>query len=340
MKYEQPGKEVFDDSYTYAPYKIVIGINGAAYVISRGCLDGILEFDVEGNFVRFFGAPKVQLSLGDYVNIYWRKIYRSFGGSDVDEIFVTYVPTEFENLDIDEKGFIFSTVIANEASTNEASKLNFTGSNTLNPTSKSTKKINDNLSSNYGDLQTLPNADNNFVDIVVDDNGFFSLLDKKLSKIFEYDAEGNLVFVYGGKGQQMGTLEDPSAMAKLGDKTIVIDQTTCAITVYKLSDYGSILHEVLKYNATFDLAHVGIGKVYYADGKNKEAMEEFRLANDRENYSKAFALYREDVIKENFNFIAILLIVLIVAFFVWSKIIKKILIRRKEENEDGGEIDG
>ena len=167
------------------------------------------------------------------------------------------------------------------------------------------------------------------------------------------------MFVYGGKGQQMGTLEDPSAMAKLGDKTIVIDQTTCAITVYKLSDYGSILHEaiglynkglyseagdmwleVLKYNANFDLAHVGIGKVYYADGKNKEAMEEFRLANDRENYSKAFALYREDVIKENFNFIAILLIVLIVAFFVWSKIIKKILIRRKEENEDGGEIDG
>ena len=57
MKYEQPGDDVFDESYTYQPFKVVIGINGAAYVISKGCLDGILEFDVEGNFVRFFGAP-------------------------------------------------------------------------------------------------------------------------------------------------------------------------------------------------------------------------------------------------------------------------------------------
>lgn len=359
QKFEQPGKEVFDESYTYAPYKIVIGINGAAYVISKGCLDGILEFNTSGEFVRFFGAPKVQLSFSDYVTIYWRKIYRSFGGSDVDEMFVTYVPTEFENIDIDDKGFIFSTVIANESSTNEASKLNFTGSNTLNPISKSTKKISDDLSSNYGDLQTVgKDLDNNFVDIVVDDDGFFSLLDKKLSKIFEYDAEGNLIFVYGGKGQQIGTLEAPSAMAKLGDKTIVVDQTTCAITVYKLSDYGSVLHEavgyynkglylqaekqwkeVLRYNANSDLAHVGIGKVYYSNGDYNMAMEEFRLANDRENYSKAFALYREEVLKDNFNLIAIAIIVLIVVMFVGKKF-GKYIINAIKERKNGGEIDG
>ncbi len=359
MKYEQPGDDVFDESYTYSPYKIVIGINGSAYVISRGCLDGILEFDIEGNFVRFFGAPKVQLSLGDYVEIYWRKIYRSFGGSGVDDIFVTFVPTEFENIDIDEKGFIFSTVIASESSVDEASKLNFTGSNTLNPTSKSTKKVSDSLSKNYGDLQTLgPNNDNNFVDIVVDDNGFFSLLDKKLSKIFEYDAEGNLVFVYGGDGQQVGTLEDPSAMAKLGDRTLVIDQTTCAITVYKLSDYGEALHdavkdynkglyeqagpkweEVLLYNANSDLAHVGIGKVYYLNGEYKAAMEEFRLANDRENYSKSYALHRENVIKSNFTLIAWVLVVIIVVFFVWNRFGKKLIAAIKEK-KNGGDING
>ncbi len=183
MKYEQPGDDVFDESYTYQPFKVVIGINGAAYVISKGCLDGILEFDVEGNFVRFFGAPKVQLSVGDYLLMYWRKIFRAFGGSDVDENFVTFVPTEFENVDIDEHGFIFSTVIASESSVDEVSKLNFTGSNVLSPTTKSTKKISDSLSRNYGDLETLgKDNDNNFVDIVVDDDGFFSVLDSKLSK--------------------------------------------------------------------------------------------------------------------------------------------------------------
>ena len=358
MKYEQPGKDVFDESYTYQPYKIAIGINGAAYVISRGCLDGILEFDTSGNFVRFFGAPRVQLSVGDYFQIYWRQIYRAIGGSDVDNIFVTYVPTEFENLQIDDDGFIFTTVIANESSIDEVSKLNFTGANVLSPTTKSTKKVSDRLSKNYGDLQTVPNLDNNFVDIIVDEDGFFSVLDTQLCKIFEYDAEGNLVFVYGGEGQQVGTMQQPSAMTKLGDKTIVIDKTICGIIVYDLSDYGRSLHEavvlynqglyneaeplwreVLLYNANSDLAHVGIGKVCYMNGEYADAMNEFKLANDRENYSRSYELYRKEMLRDNFGLIATLLVVIVILAFVWRQFGSKIIAKIKEKKE-GGAING
>ncbi len=355
MKYEQPGDDVFDESYTYQPFKVVIGINGAAYVISKGCLDGILEFDVEGNFVRFFGAPKVQLSVGDYLLMYWRKIFRAFGGSDVDENFVTFVPTEFENVDIDEHGFIFSTVIASESSVDEGSKLNFTGSNVLSPTTKSTKKISDSLSRNYGDLETLgKDNDNNFVDIVVDDDGFFSVLDSKLSKIFEYDAEGNLVFVYGGAGQQAGTMIQGSAMAKLGTKTLITDKIGCSITVYRLSDYGQYLHdavvlynkglysdaeplwrEVLRYNANSDIAHVGIGKVYYMNGQYKEAMNEFKLANDRENYSRSYELYRKDYIRSNFGLFMTVILILIILIVLWRFFGKKIINSIKGKKEGG-----
>lgn len=357
MKYEQPGDEVFDESYTYQPYKIVIGINGAAYVISRGCLDGILEFDTSGEFVRFFGAPKVQLSVGDYIGIYWRKIYRAFGGADVDKIFVTFVPTEFENIDIDDNGFIFSTVIASEASTDEVSKLNFTGSNVLSPTTKSTKKVSDKLSKNYGDLETLSkDIDNNFVDIVVDNDGFFSVLDTKLSKIFEYDAEGNLVFVYGGSGQQVGTMVQASSMAKLGKKTLIVDKTLCGITVYDLSDYGKTLHdavvlynkglyneaeplwrEVLRYNANSDIAHVGIGKVSYMNGQYKEAMAEFKLANDRENYSRSYELYRKEYIREHFGVFMTVIAVLIVLIILWRFFGKKITHNIKAKKEGGAQ---
>ncbi len=358
MKYEQPGDDIFDESYTYQPFKIAIGINGSAYVISRGCLDGILEFNTKGDFVRFFGAPRIQLSVGDYVEIYWRQIYRSLFGAKIDDVFVTYVPTEFENLEIDKNGFMFTNVIANESSTNEVSKLNFTGANVLSPTTKSTKKVSDALSSNYGDLQIIPTKDNNFVDIVVDDDGFFSVLDTNLSKIFEYDAEGNLVFVYGGEGQQVGTLEQASAMAKLGTKTLVIDKVLCAITVYDLSDYGKALHEavvyyneglyaeaeplwreVLAYNANSDLAHVGIGKVYYMNGEYENAMKEFKLANDRENYSRSYELYRKQEIRDAFGMIATLLVVLVVLAFCWRLFGKKIYANIKEKKE-GGAING
>lgn len=357
-KYEQPGDDVFDASYTYQPYKIVIGINGAAYVISRGCLDGILEFDTDGNFVRFFGAPRIQLSVRDYIQIYWRKIYRAFAGAQVDEIFVTYVPTEFENIDIDDNGFIFSTVIANESSIDEVSKLNFTGANTLSPTTKSTKKVSDNLSKNYGDLQTIgKDNDNNFVDIVVDDDGFFSVLDTKLSKIFEYDAEGNLIFVYGGEGQQIGTMDQASSMAKLGSKTLITDKTLCSITVYDLSDYGKALHEavvlynqglyseafplwqeVLLYNANSDIAHVGIGKVYYMNGEYEKSMNEFRLANDRENYSRSYELYRKERIRDNFGLVATLLVVIIVLAFMWKLFGAKII--ESIKSKKGGAVNG
>ena len=358
LKYEHPGDDVFDESYTYQPYKIVIGINGAAYVISRGCLDGILEFDTEGNFVRFFGAPKVQLSVGDYFEIYWRSIYRTFGGADVDNYFVTYVPTEFENMDIDSKGFIFTTVIANEDSIDEVSKLNFTGSNVLSPTTKSTKKVSDTLSKNYGDLEILSKTiDNNFVDVVVDDDGFFSILDAKLCKIFEYDSEGNLIFIYGGDGQQVGTMEKPTAMAKLGKKTLVIDSILCGIIVYDLSDYGESLHdavvlyndglyadadplwrEVLLYNANSDIAHVGIGKVYYMNGDYENAMKHFEVANDRENYSRSYELYRKDIIRKHFAAFATVIIVLIIVVFIVRKFGKKFINKIKEKK--GGAING
>ncbi len=357
LKYEHPGKEVFDESYTYQPYKIVIGINGSAYVISRGCLDGILEFNTKGDFVRFFGAPKVQLSVTDYFEIYWRQIYRSFRGADADGDFVTFVPTEFENMDIDDNGFIFTTVIANEKSTQEVSKLNFTGTNVLSPTTKSTKKVNDSLSSNYGDLQIRGHIDNNFVDVVVDDDGFFSVLDTKLCKVFEYDSEGNLIFVYGGDGQQVGTLEKATSMAKLGKKTLIVDATTCSITVFGLSDYGKALHdavvlynkglysdadplwrEVLLYNANSDIAHVGIGKVYYMNGEYENAMNEFKLANDRENYSRSFSLYRTELIKQNFSLFATIIVVLLVLAILARKFIPIIIKKIKEKK--GGVING
>lgn len=357
LKYEHPGKEVFDESYTYQPYKIVVGINGSAYVISKGCLDGILEFNTKGEFVRFFGAPKVQLSVTDYFEIYWRQIYRSFSkdAEKVDDLFVTFVPTEFENMDIDDKGFIFTTVIANEKSNNEVSKLNFTGTNVLSPTTKSTKKISDALSTNYGDLQVRANSvDNNFVDIVCDDDGFFSILDTKLCKVFEYDSEGNLLFVYGGDGQQVGTLEKATAMSKLGKKTLVVDSVTCGITVFDLSDYGQDLHDavvlynqglyaqakdywdtVLLYNANSDIAHVGIGKVYYANGEFEKAMNEFKIANDRENYSRSFALYRKGLIREHFTLGAIVIIVL----FVLTVVLRKVFAYLKKKKK-GGAVNG
>ena len=350
LTYGAPPQEYVTDSFTYRPQKLAIGINGSIYVLSQGCTDGILEFDTKGVFVRFFGAPEVELSVSDYINIYWRNIYRVFGGDQVDAYFATYVPSEFSNLTVDENGFVFTMVAANESSTEELYKLNFIGTNILDPNQKSTKKKTTALSANYGDLITRSTIGegNTFADVCTDSDGFFSLLDNNLGKVFEYDKEGNLIFVYGNKGNeanqiQAGLLDFPSAIAKLNDRTLVLDGSTGAITVYKLSDYGKQLHQavnlynlgkyeesrtpwnnVLKYDANSELAHIGLGKVYYLQGEYKEALAEFKLGNDRNNYSRTYKLYRDEVIRANFGWVITIIVVLIILLVVNKKFGKRI----------------
>jgi len=352
--YGAPPSEFVNDSFVYRPQKLGIGINGSIFVISKGCTDGIMEFDTKGSFVRFFGAPEVELSVTDYLNIYWRNIYRVIGGDQVDDYFATYVPSEFSNLTVDENGFVFTMVASNESSTDEVYKLNFQGKNILDPLQKSTSKQSSALSRNYGDLITrsTAGAGNVFADVCLDKEGFFTLLDSNLGRVFEYDREGNLIFVYGNKGNQINQVQEgllvmPCAVIKLGTKTVIMDSTTGAITVFELSDYGEELHSavgyynegkydqaegpwttVLKYDANSELAHIGLGKVHYLRGDYEAALDEFRLGNDRNNYSRAYKLYRDDVIRSNFTWVVIIIVLLLAVLIVskkWGKqIIKKI----------------
>lgn len=355
--YGAPPAEFVDESFVYRPQKLGIGINGSIYVISKGCTDGIMEFDTKGSFVRFFGAPEVELSVTDYLNIYWRNIYRVIGGDQVDDYFATYVPSEFSNITVDENGFVFTMIAANESSTDEMYKLNFQGTNILDPTQKSTSKKTEALSGNYGDLITraTAGAGNVFADVCLDDDGFFSLLDSNLGRVFEYDKEGNLIFVYGNKGNQAnqvqnGLLVSPTAVIKLEDKTVVLDSDTGALTIFKLSDYGEKLHEavalyndgkydlaeepwrtVLKYDANSELAHIGLGKVHYLRGNYAEALEEFKLGNDRNNYSRTYKLYRDDVIRSNFTWVITIIFILLVLFIVYKKFGKLIITKLKSK---------
>lgn len=357
LEYKAPPAEFTNESFVYRPQKLGIGINGSIFVISKGCTDGIMEFDTKGSFVRFFGAPEVELSVSDYLNIYWRNIYRVIGGDSVDAYFATYVPSEFANLTVDDNGFVYTMIAANEKSTDEMYKLNFQGTNILDPSQKSTSKKSSSLSANYGDLITRSTvgAGNVFADVCLDENEFFSLLDSNLGRVFEYDKEGNLIFVYGNKGNQInqvqeGLLVSASAIIKVGDRTVVIDSGTGAITIFKLSEFGEQLHEavglyndgkydeaeepwknVLKYDANSELAHIGLGKVHYLRGNYEEALKEFKLGNDRNNYSRTFKLYRDDVIRSNFTWVVSVIVILLALLIVWKKFGKTIKAKLKEK---------
>lgn len=354
-----PDSDLFTGEFK--PTKVAIAKNMSLYVICSGALDGIMEFNSSGVFLRYFGAPDVQMSLADMVTMAWRRVYRSLFGAGVSKAFITFVPTEFENLVVDDYGFVYAVIAAaGEENTDQLMKMNFLGNNILDPTAKSTQKISDTLSRTYGDLvrRSTKTEGNIFKDVAVDEDGFITMLDTNLCKIFEYDSEGNLTFVYGARGKQSGLFYKPTALAKLGKKTLVLDSYFGSLTVYDHTKYGRTLHqainlydqglyddaesywdEVLKSNANCELAHIGLGKVYYQYGRYGDAIKHFKIANDRKNYEDSFSLYRESIISDQFDLIMTLLVVVVVLFILWRVFGKAIINSIKEKKQGGGDRD-
>lgn len=60
---------------------------------------------------------------------------------------------------------------------------------------------------------------------------------------------------------------------------------------------------ILDYDANYPLAYLGKGILAYESGDYFQAMENFRLANSTEQYSKAFVRYRREMVNRWFPYV-------------------------------------
>jgi tetratricopeptide (TPR) repeat protein len=146
----------------------------------------------------------------------------------------------------------------------------------------------------------------------------------------------------GGNGDIVGLLGSPVAIEQRGDKVFIVDSTKNAVIVYEMTEFGSNIkkannlyiegqyeesvkpwREVLKMNANYELAYVGIGNALYKQEKYEEAMKYFDLGNNKKGYSKAKKEYRTIVLKQNFPYIMTGLILLLILLAIWKRIARK-----------------
>ena len=73
-------------------------------------------------------------------------------------------------------------------------------------------------------------------------------LDRTRGRVFTYDSNGNLLFVFGGRGEQYGTTKNPVALAQLGDKMLILTATNC-ISVFEPTDYARAIWRYRRINA-------------------------------------------------------------------------------------------
>ena len=320
----KPEAEVIPKNIVYRPQKIAVDRMGKIYVVAENMLEGIVEFSAGGEFNRFFGATP---ATNNPIERFWRMFYTR----EQKKKAVLFLPTEYTNLTIDEYGFVYATI--KNKRFDQIKRLNSAGKNIIRHDGFFADAFGERVSNRVSPQ---------FVDISVSSNGNYYILDNFSGRIYEYNASGDMLFIFGGIGDQVGLFINPIAVEQWEDKIFVLDESRGEITIFSTTDFGKYVakannlymdgkyidalepwQKVLRMNANYRLAYIGIGNAYYKLENYKEAMKYFELSGYRRGYSKAFKEYRTEVLRDNFSWFVSAIILLIIGFKLLFKAFKK-----------------
>ena len=339
-----PPAQVLPENFKYNPISVAVNAAGQFYVVSKNSNMGVMALDGDGGFQGFIGAQRVASNAAQL-------LWRAFMTEEQLARSVQFVPVEYSSLTIDHKGFVYVTC----SSIDRFELYNTIHSRSMDSTYAPVKKINpagtDVLRRNgffppAGDINFSPYDGEEAVGpsqiskVILLDNGMYMLLDSYGNKLFTYDSSGNLLFAFGGKGEALGLFSRLSAAAAWGDELLALDAETGAITVFRKTAYGTLLDEVIGYqenreydkaqglwnellgeNNNFDLAYLGVGKALMEKGDLTGAMKYFELINNKLYYSKAYGLYRQEILQRWGLWILLgVLILILLAVWVFRKI--------------------
>lgn len=334
---ENPQSDVLGEGFVFKPLKISVDYADRIYCIAQNMFQGIMVFETDGNFTGFFGTIDVSLSL-------WEKFWKKVATKEERKNQTLYIATEFTGIDIDEDGFVYATNI---------DKSGEQGVRRLNPRGEDVIKKGRNANVG-GDLwvssQGAYSGPSQITDVVYRGHGIYSLLDRKRGRIFTYDHEGNLLYIFGGLGTQKGTFNTPTAIEQWENGLLVLDANRAEIYQFSPTEYGSLINEavalrhdgdesqavslwarVLELDENNELANSGIGKAYLSAGDNVSAMRYLKIGMNRDYYSIAFKRYRSEILRKYLGPVLTVTLVLTGGIWLFSK-----LSGRRKNNAEGG----
>ena len=333
---EQPKSELID---SYDPASCVVDKYGRIYVASEMTKNGILVMTSNGDFINFIGAPKVAVQG-------LAALLALIAPAAVEQ---GNIPTTYSSLELDSTTgeFVYGTIIFSKdyesnqldsitSKTSDYSPvrlLNANGTDIMKrngffaPAGEVAVELNAKITAaNEG----APTGVSQIKDVTSGPEGVWSIIDSKRSKIYTYDSDGNLLYIFGDKGSQFGNIEKATSITYQGTNILVLDETNRAVTVYRRTEYANLLsgaielqnqrryddaagewNKVLAKNNNFDTAYVAMGKALYRQGEFDKAIEYFQNAFDTENYALAFKEVRSDFMEDWFLLFIVGIVVLL-----------------------------
>ncbi len=338
--YTLPEDVMLEKATGLKPKKVIVDNMGIMYIVSGDpevSINGALMIDSANNFLGFYGTNKLKQTAAMKLEFMWRKILTAEQNAQSQE---NYQPVAFTNLFWSDDRFVYgvSPVKDNVAST--VVKLNALGNNVFA----------ENIDF-YSISETSKKKNMQLVDMTVDDEGVFTVLDQTTGRLFQYDEYCNLLGIFGGSGNQKGLFLSPVSIESDSENNLlVLDAKKLTITVMTQTLYGEKIREannlyndgryiesvnfweeVLLMNPNFTRAYVGMGKASLAMtneqslemfqvGKYEQAMDFFKMGKDQDGYAEAKAGLRDEIVRANFGLVAAVVILAMIAILGYDQL--------------------
>ncbi len=350
MEYTRPSSDVYDANVTYNPSKVIVDSAFNVYVIVPSITQGSVQFSADGQFNGYYGANRVEATAEVIAQQFWKLIYTR------EQIISMRrsVAIEIANIDIDKEGFIYTVTENKSADTDVLKKLNPAGTNIFVNLGYDQMTFGD-FAQRWYKGKTYASA---ITDVDIDEEGNIYLLDFATGRVFQYTDECDLLFIFGTRGPQgsygtqKGTFMSVSAIETYKGKVYVVDSRKNNITVFRQTEFGAIVQnaiklfneglydeakgpweEVLRRDANYWLAYIGLGNAYLNQNEYGTAMSYF-YRTSRAGYNRAFKSFRIEFIRANFTWMLAIVLGLVVLLIVLSYV-KKYRKKKKAANKGG-----
>ena len=335
--------DILPEDFEYKPSKLTVDDAGRIFVVVRNFNMGIIELNAKGEFVSTLGAPPVTYTIAELIK-------RFFTTKEQRAKMLSFVPSEYNNLDVDQEGFVFVTTSSDQSlqpqQITPVRRLNAKGNDVL---IRLGFPVGDLEVANHSAGQSLASQTGTsaIVDVTPMDYQMYAILDQKRGRVFAYNKDGEAVFLFGGIGSLQGTSSTATALGYYGEKFYVLDMSKASVTVYGLTEYGKMLinaqkykfegnfeaekeawHAVYAMNENNQIVTSQLAKIAYNQRDMVTAMKYAKQAGDVETYSKAFQFYRRDFINNYAGWMVFGVVVLVVIVQCVRKLCKKYLPQR------------
>lgn len=304
----KPDSVLIPEEYQFKPLKVEVDSKGYTYILSDGSYYGAMLYAPDKTFMGFYGANSVRNGLLGTLENLWNRIFmNNIKRAQIN----SRLPYCFSDISIDSEGFVYTA----------------TGFTDKTQQSEQLRRLNPGLGKNILPVVNFADAGHNtsflpmgilyqdMTGIAVDGDGFFFGLDSVYGKVFIYHKDNGLLSVFGGgmkKGSQVGSFQLGSAIAVSGTDILICDSVKNTITIFKETEYGTLVRLACKTRAESDWAAVlaldkncqqaysGIARTSLERGDTHAALEYAHQGFDREIYALAFKEVRHDFLSKYF----------------------------------------